>query len=111
MIRATTPRHEFLFEDDPDTFARMLITYTQQEKIVLEKTKDDMTFETINEGETQTYLGWLRLTQEETKLFSDQLQARVQVRVLTTGGNAYASQIFPVQISHVLNDAVLSAHE
>ena len=109
MIRATTPRHEFLFEDNPDTFSKMLITYSQQGKIVLEKTKEDMTFETVN-GEASSYLGWLRLTQEETKLFSDQMAASVQVRVLTTEGNAYASQIFQVHISHVLNDSVLSSH-
>lgn len=107
MIRATTPRHEFLFEDDPDGFAKMLVTYTQGGKIVLEKDKGDMTFETINGEGGTNWLGWLRLTQEETKLFNDRTSACVQVRVLTTSGNAYASQIFHVCVNQVLNDTVM----
>lgn len=46
MFRATTPVHEFIFYEDPSDYTKILITYTQKKRIIFEKTKDDLTFET-----------------------------------------------------------------
>ena len=45
MIRLTTPIHSFLFDTDPSAYERILITYAQGNRIVLEKEKDDLTTE------------------------------------------------------------------
>ena len=115
MIRATTPKHIFLFEPytDPADFAKILITYTQGDKIVLEKTKDDLTMETIIDEGTNELLGykaWFRMTQEETKLFqaNSGKNVKVQVRALTVEGEALASDKRIVTVQDVLNDEVLA---
>lgn len=40
MYRATTPQHDFLFDVDPQlVFKRILITYAQNNQIVLQKNR------------------------------------------------------------------------
>lgn len=104
MIRATTPLQEFVFTDDPDTFAKLLITYSQEETIILEKTKSDLAFTRHEDG--VRWIGAFRMTQEETNLF-DEGAARVQVRVLTELGEAFAGVKSDIKVEDVLNDEVL----
>lgn len=111
MIRATTPKHSFIFAEDPAQFEKILITYKQGGNIVLEKTQDDLTFEEQENpcsGETE-HVAWYRLSQEETKLFSPTGggTCQVQVRVLTPGGEALASDKKNISVQDVLNDEVL----
>ena len=103
MIRATTPTHRFIFDQNPELFERILITYAQNGKIVLEKEKEDLTFEEPTEGQ---YPAHVQLTQEETKLFRVG-QVTVQVRVLTSGEDALASEKTAIDVENVLNDEVL----
>lgn len=111
MIRATTPRHVFVFEDiDPvENFSQILISYAQNDQIVLEKNKDDLEFSTETCGKKQVYVASYRLTQEETKLFSSKPRnvVEVQVRALTNGGDVYASDKRSITVQDVLNDEVL----
>ena len=111
MIRATTPKHSFIFTVDPSEFDKILITYKQGGNIVLEKTEADLTFEEQENpcsGETE-YVAWYRLSQEETKLFSPTggTNCQVQVRVLTNEGEALASDKKTISVQDVLNDEVL----
>ena len=72
MIRATTPKHSFIFDIDPEeNFKKILITYSQNGNVIFEKTKEDLTFEqgVSCVGETE-YIASFRLTQEETKMFT-----------------------------------------
>ena len=111
MIRATTPIHTFIFEEDPSGYARILITYAQGGSIVMEKTKSDLDFETVNDPLTNKlyYTASYRLSQEETKKFqaSSGKQVQVQVRVLTNSGEALASDKKSISVQDVLNDEVL----
>ena len=108
MIRATTPLQEFTFETNPEDFARILITYKQDEEIILEKTKADLTFSS-NEGEdgSVVYVAAFRMTQEEANLFAPE-PVRVQVRVLTSESEALASDITTMRVTDVLDDEVLT---
>lgn len=99
MIRLTTPRHIFTFPQDPSTYDKILITYKQGNKIILEKTEEDMTFSNDNSA-------YITLTQEETKAFSSNINVQVQVRVLQ-GMTAFASNITSVSVGNVLNEGVL----
>lgn len=111
MIRATTPKHSFLFTTDPSEFTRILITYAQGGSIVLEKEKDDLTFEETTSPCTgePVWAASYRLTQEETKKFlaNSGKQVTVQVRVLTGSGEALASDKKSITVVDVLNDEVL----
>ena len=109
MYRATTPTHNFCFGDvNPEDLKTILITYVQNDKIVLEKTKSDLEFTTEEvEGETH-YHASLRLTQEETNMFSPKTSTvYIQVRAADFDGNAVASDIVKVSLHDVLNDEVL----
>ncbi len=109
MIRATTPKHIFIFDQDPTQYARILITYAQLNKTVMELEKDDLTIEEIPGSDPVKWQAWYRMSQEETKLFSalPEKSVRIQVRVLTGFGDALASEMLTTTISDVLNDEVL----
>ena len=102
MIRLTTPTHYFIFPDEvvPSELSRVLITYAQAGKTVLEKSQTDMTFD----GQK----AYVHLTQEETKRFIAATNVQLQIRALTSTGEAYASQIITVSVKNVLNDEVLA---
>ena len=108
MIRATTPLQEFTFETNPADFARILITYKQDEVIVMEKTQSDLSFSSyIGEDGIIVYVAAFRMTQEEANMFQPE-PVRVQVRVLTSDGEALASDITTMKVSDVLDDEVLT---
>ena len=111
MFRATTPIHNFCFRDiNPEEFKTILITYAQNDKIIIEKGKDDLTIWTEEvEGETH-YHASLTLTQEETKLFIAKPTSTVviQIRAIDYNGNVVASNKMSLSVSDVLNDEVLA---
>ena len=108
MIRATTPLQEFTFETNPADFARILITYKQDENIVLEKTQADLSFSSyIGEDGIIVYVAAFRMTQQEANMFAPE-PVRVQVRVLTTDGEALASDITSMRVTDVLDDELLT---
>lgn len=112
MYRATTPKQIFSFDVNPDeTFKEILITYAQGGKTILEKHKEDLTFD---EESTETDCGewwscWFRMTQEESNLFSAEARAqcKIQVRVLTYADEVVAFPIESRPVQSVLNDEVL----
>lgn len=112
MIRATTPKHQFVFNVDPTEFEKILITYKQGGKIVLEKTEADLEFEEelCECTNTVKYVASFRLTQEETKKFNATGGSicQVQVRILTVNGEVLASDKKNISVQDVLNDEVLS---
>lgn len=104
MIRATTPKHLFLFEEDPAEFVEILITYSQGNRIVMEKGKEDLTIEAGDDG---GYVAWYRMSQEESRRFAEG-RALVQVRVLTDSGEVLASEKEAISVHNVLNDKVMT---
>lgn len=111
MFRATTPKHIFIFTVDPTLFSRILITYAQNGNIILEKTKDDLEVKEIYNSRTRNreWYAWFYLTQEETNLFNatKNKTIQLQIRILTTEGEALASEIYSIEVRNVLNDEVL----
>lgn len=110
MYRATTPKHTFIFDVDPnETFKTILITYGQDNTIILEKDKSNLSFsEAIDCKGKTVYEASLRLSQEETNFFNPNKTVSVQVRVLTYNDEALASDKITVSVKDVLNDEVLS---
>lgn len=99
MYRASTPTHRLLIPIDPATIVKLKLTYSQHDRIILEKTEADMT----NEG----YIWTVELTQEETNLFEG-AYADVQVRYLDSNGKSFPSKMFRLYVGNVLNDEVMT---
>ena len=114
MYRGTTPTHKFCFGTvNPNNFKEILVTYAQNDKIVMEKHKQDLviTSEEISSGEeTMThYHATIQLTQEEANMFYAQPAGNVniQLRAIDNEGNVLASNKMKVSVLDVLNDEVL----
>ena len=99
MIRGTTPTHRFVLPFDTDMIQTVQIIYAQNDETVLTKGNDDCTFD----GNTVS----VKLTQQETFLFTEGACVEVQVRVLTTDGDAVASHVMRVHCDECLSSEVL----
>ena len=129
IIRGTTPYHNFILPILVEDIDEVLITYCQNEDIIFERTSKDTgddrfelidlvdmlenaSMEELTEEEQQCSQLTLHLTQEETLKFKFYPAARkniaiIQIRILTTDGEAYASEPIKERIFGVRNDKVL----
>lgn len=110
MFRATTPTHTFTLPIQTDNCKDILVTYSQDDKVVLEKYMDD---KVLPDGMTlDDKKVIIVLTQEETNLFTETGKSRkkiakVQIRVLLESGWAGASAKYDINVEGVINDFVL----
>lgn len=94
-----TPRHTFTIPFDMTLIKNLKITYTQHDKVILEKYLADCNIE----GNSVSY----SLTQKETFLFDSEAMVDIQVRVLTTAGDAIPSDIYTIRAKRCLDREVL----
>lgn len=99
MNRGSTPTHYFDVAIDTSNIKEVKITYSQSDKIILEKYKKDCT---IEEGRITT-----TLTQEETFLFKHDKLVLIQIRVLTSDGKCIPSNIMVKDVGECLDTEVL----
>lgn len=99
MIRGTTPTHTFVLPFDSVMVAEVMVIYAQDNEEVLKKD----TYDCEKDGNEIR----VTLTQEETLTFDHSRNVQIQIRVLTTGGQALASTIYTADVENVLNDEVL----
>lgn len=99
MFKGTTPTHTFEVDIDTDVIKEVKIIYSQRDKEVLVKRTDECTIES---GLIST-----RLSQEDTFLFESNTIVSIQVRVLTTGGDALLSDLIMTSVGKCLDDEVL----
>lgn len=99
MRRLTTPEHKFTLQIDPSVISKVRITYAQNNAIVLNKEGDAVSID--------GNIARVKLTQEETKKFVADKEVEIQVRVLTLGNDALASDIIKVDVKKVLDDEVM----
>ena len=99
MRLGSTPKHEFTLPFDISLVKEFKVTYKQNGTIILEKHLND--FE-VNENTLST-----TLTQEETFLFTEDVNVEIQARVLTMGGDVLASDIRITTAERCLDDEVL----
>lgn len=100
MIKGTTPTHVFTLPFDMATVKTIQIVYAQNHIVKLEKGNEDCTFDGNNVS--------IRLTQEDTLKFDGDGYVNIQVRVLTVGGDALASNIMKTFLMDCLSDEVLT---
>lgn len=99
MIRGTTPTHIFSMPFGVDEVEKLRILYVQ-DGVKIVKTTDDCTLE----GSTVT----VRLTQEDTLSLSSDAVVKIQLRVLTTAGEALVSDVIRVKPGVCLDDEVMA---
>lgn len=96
--RGTTPTHIFEVDVDLTSAVVMYISYKQFDKVVLEKTLEDITV-------TATQLT-VRLTQEETLLFKDGL-VEIQIRARLADDSALKSDVIKTDADKLIKDGVI----
>ena len=104
MYRVTTPTHTYTLPMDTSTLAEIQVTYKQGDVSLVKHYQDGALPEGMTLDGPDVVID---LTQEETKAFAAPMPVRSQVRVLTASGKSYASQVFTVSVSEVLNEEVL----
>ena len=104
MYKVTTPTHTFTLPIDADSYAEIQITYKQKKVILVKHYQDGILPEGMSLDGKDVII---HFTQEETKQFTAGTDVEAQVRVLTEGGDVYASQGFQVSVLPVLNEEIL----
>lgn len=103
FYRVTTPTHTFILPIDTSECSVIQVTYKQDCKSLVKKYADGVLPSGMMLDEDSVVIS---LTQEETKAFKVG-SVEVQMRVLTNGGEAYASDIFTVGVTKVNNEEIL----
>ena len=128
IIRGTTPYHNFILPLLSEQIKQVQITYMQNDQVILEKTKDDAvitdisdlyenaSMEELTEEEQKSCQLTVHLTQKDTLGFNfypgaEKNIAVIQIRVLTTDDEAYASNVVTERIFGVLHEGVISNGE
>lgn len=101
MRRGTTPTHTFCTDLDMTDAEVIYVTYQQNGKTVLEKTREDV--------EVDGNKVIVKLTQEETLLFERRrdIPVRIQIRARWALGNAVASNIIETTAKEILKEGVI----
>ena len=128
ITRGTTPYHSFVLPLTTEEISEVYITYLQNGEVILDKSigndieiiniQDEFENASMNEP-LEDFIPscelTIHLTQEDTLKFhfypaAEKNIAVIQIRVLTTEGEAYASEPIHERIFGVLKDGVIG-HE
>lgn len=99
MIPFTTPKHVFSLPFDTSLIQVAEIIYKQNDAIVLEKELGDC--------ETAGNILTLKLSQEDSGKFLNNVKAYVQVRTLMTDGEVWASKAKRVNVDEIFKREVI----
>lgn len=99
MIKGTTPTHVFSLPFGMEMIKTIEITYAQGGMVKVKKGNDDCTFD----GNKAS----VKLSQEDTFKFIEDACVEVQVRVLTLGEDALASDVMRIHCEECLSEEVL----
>ena len=99
MRRLSTPTHTFTLDIDMMIVKTIRIVYAQDDSVILVKRGEDV----LIDGNTVS----VRLTQEETRLFSASSTVSIQLDILTTDGDVLHSDIIKTLVQDVLLDEVV----
>ena len=84
MIRGTTPTHTFGIPINAKDVKDIRVTYRQDDRNILDKKMDNV--ELVGKAVK------VALTQQETFAFTAGIKAKVQIRVLSTGGVLFGNR-------------------
>ena len=125
IIRGTTPYHNFILPILAENIEAIYVTYLQNNEVILDKSnlKDDFDItnlidlenanvEILTPEEQESSQLTLHLSQEDTLKFHFYPAAKkniavIQIRILTTDGEAFASMPINERIFGVLHDGII----
>ena len=129
IIRGTTPYHNFILPILAEQIEAIYVTYLQNNEVILDKSSltDDFSItnlvdlenanvEILTEEEQELSQLTIHLSQEDTLKFHFYPAAKkniavIQIRILTTDGEAFASMPVNERIFGVLHDGVIPNEE
>ena len=97
--RACSYRAEFTLPEEAASYSAILVTISQRKKQIINKGKTELDLDGIRVT--------LRLTQEETLLFSSDAAAQIQLRAYKSPYDAPGSKIWTIEVNPSLNEEVL----
>jgi hypothetical protein len=101
IIQGTTPEHEFTLPFDTSLIKELRISYGQKGREVIVKYDEDCTLDKD--------VIKVRLSQEDTFLFSSSSNVSVQIKVLTNSGIVHINEEeILLRVKSTLNSEVLS---
>jgi hypothetical protein len=123
-MRGTTPYHSFILPLKSEQIDEIYVTYLQNDRVILDKSTEDVvindivdlyenaSMEELTEEELNSCQVTLHLSQEDTLAFkfypaAEKNIAVIQVRLLTTDGEAYGSDPVTERIMGILKDGVI----
>ena len=124
ITRGTTPYHSFVLPLKTEDISQVYVTYLQNNEVILDKSISDVEIADIEDEYENASMNepledfvpscelTVHLTQEDTLKFhfypaAEKNIAVIQIRVLTTEGEAYASEPIHERIFGVLKEGVI----
>ena len=98
MIRGTTPTHTFELPFNAADFANYTVTYSQMNKVVVKKEKDDC----MENGNKII----VSLSQEDTLRFDENKAVEIQIKAKHSDGKVIASNIALTTAKKILDEVV-----
>lgn len=95
----TTPTHTFTLPFEKEMLAEVRITYTQSKKKIITKEIDDLEIDGNDIS--------LTLAQEETFLFEEGRNVSIQLKIKTTEGLVFNSDIIEMRVDPSLDNEVI----
>lgn len=105
MYRVTTPTFTFTLPIQTSSCKEIQVTLKQGAIKIIKHYQDGTLPSGMTLNDKDVYV---KLTQEETKAFATYVALNAQIRVLTNDDDAYASQVFIVNVNDVLNEEILA---
>lgn len=97
--QGSTPTHEFELPFPTNLVENIIITYEQNDTVIVEKKGDEVI--------RDEYSVKASLTQEETLKFEKDKIVKIQLKVKTNEGEVIPSEIIYRRVSEVLNKEIL----
>lgn len=98
--RACSYQAEFTLPEDAENYSAILVTISQNRLPIINKDQDELVL--FDRKAT------LKLTQEETLMFSADVPAQIQLRAFKSEYVAPGSRIWTIDVNPSLNEEVLS---
>ena len=129
IIRGTTPYHNFILPILAEDIEAIYVTYLQNNEVILDKSNltdnfeitnlvdlENASIEDLSEEEQESSQLTLHLSQEDTLKFhfypaANKNIAVIQIRILTTNNEAFASMPINERIFGVLHDGIIPEEE
>ena len=129
IIRGTTPYHSFILPILAEQIEAIYVTYLQNNEVILDKSNltddfdiqnlldlENANVEILTPEERESSQLTLHLSQEDTLKFHFYPAAKkniavIQIRILTTDGEAFASMPINERIFGVLHDGIIPSEE